>query len=130
MALLLFLTLAAWAAGSAVGSTADEDYVLTSIWCGTEGNPPHCRKDPDRPNAMILQIMAAEPGLCFQQLGQNYSAACQKEFYNQEISTDSFNRGYYPYKYSDTLRIFVSPFIEASVVNRFSSWIGFFWEFI
>ena len=126
MALLLFLTLAAWSAGSAVGSTADEDYVLTSVWCGTEGNPPHCRKDPDRPIAMILQIMAAEPGLCFQQLGQNYSAACQKEFYNQEISTDSFNRGYYPYKYSDTLRIFVSPFIEASVVKMrlFNAFLG------
>ena len=32
---LLFLTFASWSLGSAVGSTPDEDYVLTSIWCGT-----------------------------------------------------------------------------------------------
>ncbi|MGA1653312.1 MAG: hypothetical protein ACO384_02340, partial [Ilumatobacteraceae bacterium] len=92
MALLLFMTLAAWSMGSAVGSSPDEDYVLTSIWCGTEGNPPYCRKDPDRANAMILPIMAAEPSLCFRQLGQDYSAKCQEDIYNQEISTDTYNR--------------------------------------
>ncbi|MGA1070807.1 MAG: hypothetical protein ACO3TW_07655, partial [Ilumatobacteraceae bacterium] len=83
MALLLFMTLAAWSMGSAVGGSPDEDYVLTSIWCGTEGNPPYCRKDPDRPNAMILPIMAAEPSLCFRQLGQDYSAKCQESIYDQ-----------------------------------------------
>ncbi|MFM7829411.1 MAG: hypothetical protein ACKO92_06215, partial [Actinomycetota bacterium] len=90
MALLLFLTFAAWSFASAVGGSPDEDYVLTSIWCGTEGNPPHCRNDPNRPNAMILPILAAEPSLCLRQLGQDYSAACQQEIYGQEISTDFF----------------------------------------
>ncbi len=48
MAVLLFLTFAAWSMGSAVGSTPDEGYVLTSIWCGETGATPDCRKDPDR----------------------------------------------------------------------------------
>ncbi|MFZ9927766.1 MAG: hypothetical protein ACO3FY_01385, partial [Ilumatobacteraceae bacterium] len=83
MALLLFMTLAAWSMGSAVGSSPDEDYVLTSIWCGTEGNPPFCRKDPDRYWGMILPIMAAEPQLCYVRTSQDISAKCQEGIYNQ-----------------------------------------------
>jgi hypothetical protein len=118
MALLLFMTLAAWSMGSAVGSSPDEDYVLTSIWCGTEGNPPHCRKDPDRANAMILPIMAAEPSLCFRQLGQDYSAKCQEGIYNQEISTDFYNSAnLYPDTYFRVIRSFVGTDVESSVVK-------------
>ena len=125
MALLLFLTLAAWAAGSAVGGTADEDYVLTSIWCGTSGETEYCRKDPDSNWGMILPIMAAKPQLCYMQ-GQNYSAACQKKFYNQEISTDLYNLGLHPKQYFNVVRNFVSPFIEASVVKMrlFNAFLG------
>ncbi len=64
MAVLLFLTFAAWSMGSAVGSTPDEGYVLTSIWCGETGATPYCRVDPSRNSAVILPIMAAEPQLC------------------------------------------------------------------
>jgi hypothetical protein len=118
MALLLFMTLAAWSMGSAVGSSPDEDYVLTSIWCGTEGNPPHCRKDPDRPNAMILPIMAAEPSLCFRQLGQNASAKCQESIYEQEISTEVYNSaGLFPETYFQLTQSFVGADVELSVVK-------------
>jgi hypothetical protein len=118
MALLLFMTLAAWSMGSAVGGSPDEDYVLTSIWCGTEGNPPYCRKDSDRANAMILPIMAAEPSLCFRQLGQDYSAKCQEGIYNQEISTDFYNSAnLYPDTYFRVIRSFVGIDVESSVVK-------------
>ncbi len=103
--------------GSAVGGSPDEDYVLTSIWCGTEGNPPYCRKDPDRDHAMILPIMAAEPSLCFRQLGQDYSAKCQEGIYGQEISTDTYNRGYYPDTYFKIEQFFVDSDVESSVVK-------------
>ncbi len=114
--------------GSAVGSSPDEDYVLTSIWCGTEGNPPYCRKDPDRANAMILPIMAAEPSLCFRQLGQDYSAKCQESIYNQEISTDTYNRGYYPDTYFKIGNSFVASDVELSVVKMrlFNSFLAAF----
>jgi len=140
MALLLFMTLAAWSMGSAVGSSPDEDYVLTSIWCGTEGNPPYCRKDPDRDHAMILPIMAAEPSLCFRQLGQDYSAKCQEGIYDQEISTNHYNSGdLFPSVYLSAARVFVGVDVEASVVQMrmFSSFLAsvliisacaFFWK--
>ena len=125
MALLLFMTLAAWAMGSAVGSTADEDYVLTSIWCGTTGETEYCRKDPDSNWGMILPSMVAKPQLCYTK-SQNYSAGCQVEIYNQEISTDLYNLGLYPKQYFNIARNFVSPFIEASVVKMrlFNSFLG------
>ena len=118
MALLLFMTLAAWSMGSAVGSSPDEDYVLTSIWCGTEGNPPHCRKDPDRPNAMILPIMAAEPSLCFLAGGRQQSVSCQSEINNKELSTEHYNSAsLFPETYFQLTQSFVGADVEASVVK-------------
>jgi hypothetical protein len=139
MALLLFMTLAAWSMGSAVGSSPDEDYVLTSIWCGTEGNPPYCRKDPDRYWGMILPIMAAEPQLCYVRTSQDVSAKCQEDIYNQEISTELLNRGLNPDLYFDVQRSFVAADVESSVVKMrlFNSFLAavlivstssFFWK--
>jgi hypothetical protein len=117
MALVLSITFASWSMSSAVGGSPDEDYVISSIWCGTEGNPPFCRKDPDRPNAMILPIMVAEPGLCLRQLGADYSAKCQESIYNLEISTESVNNDLYPKQYLDVQRNLVSNNIQESVLK-------------
>ena len=125
--------------GSAVGSSPDEDYVLTSIWCGTEGNPPYCRKDPDRYWGMILPIMAAEPQLCYVRTSQDISAKCQEGIYNQEISTELLNRGLNPERYFDVQRNFVGSDVEASVTKMrlFNSFLAailiisassFFWK--
>jgi hypothetical protein len=117
LAILLFLVNGAWALSSAVGGSPDEDYVLTSIWCGTDGRPPQCLKDPGRSSAMILPIMVAEPSLCLRQLGQDSSAKCQEAIYNQTISTDTFNTGYYSNFYFNFGSLFVSADIESSVVK-------------
>jgi len=66
---------------------------------------------------MILPIMAAEPSLCFRQLGQDYSAACQQSIYDKEISTDLFNLGLNPSRYFDVQRSFVGADVESSVVK-------------
>ena len=34
LTILLLVTFASWAMGSAIGSSPDEDNVLTTIWCG------------------------------------------------------------------------------------------------
>lgn len=117
MALLLFMTLAAWSMGSAVGSSPDEDYVLTSIWCGTEGNPPHCRKDPDRPNHMIVPAMVGEPSKCYISQGQATSAGCQVSLLELKTSTANYNSINYPKNYFNVARNLVSPFVEPSVVK-------------
>ena len=117
MALLLFMTLAAWSMGSAVGGSPDEDYVLTSIWCGTEGNPPYCRKDPDRPNHMIVTAMVGEPSKCYLSQGQATSAGCQVSILELQTSTSNYNSINYPKSYFDVARNLVSPFVEPSVVK-------------
>jgi hypothetical protein len=118
MALLLFMTLAAWSMGSAVGSSPDEDYVLTSIWCGTEGNPPHCRKDPDDANAMIVPFLVSKGSTCYLSQGNAFSAKCDASQIELKFSTNSYNSfNQYPKLYFAIARIFVSPFVEASVVK-------------
>ena len=126
MAVLLFLTFAAWSMGSAVGSSPDEDHVLTNIWCGETGATPYCRVDPNRNSAVILPIMIAEPQLCYVGQGQDYSAACQEAIYNQEISTDRLSRGLYPKTYMNVVRKLVGSDVEASVVRirLFNSFIA------
>lgn len=117
MALLLFMTLAAWSMGSAVGGSPDEDYVLTSIWCGTEGNPPYCRKDPDRAFTMIVPMMVGEPSKCYLSQGQATSAGCQLTLSELQTSTANYNSKNYPKNYFNVARNLVSPFVEPSVVK-------------
>ena len=122
MALLLFMTLAAWAMSSALGSTNDEDFILTSIWCGTSesiGATPYCQPDPDRPGFMIVPGLVAEPERCLQisVTGNLGSAACQEGVRNEVFSTNRYNKGSYPKTYPDVMRNFVSADVEKSVVQ-------------
>jgi hypothetical protein len=127
MAVLLFLTFAAWSMGSAVGSTPDEGYVLTSIWCGETGARPYCQVDQNRDSAMILQVMAAEPHLCYVRQGKESSASCQTEIYGQEISTQLYDSAnLYPNAYFNIVRNWISSDVEESVVKMrlFNSFIA------
>ncbi len=122
MALLLFMTLAAWAMSSALGSTNDEDFILTSIWCGTSdsiGATPYCQPDPNRVGFMIVPGLVAEPEQCLHVsvIGTWGSAACQEGVRNEVFSTDSYSKGSYPKTYSDVMRNFVSADVEKSVVQ-------------
>ena len=117
MALLLFMTLAAWSMGSAVGGSPDEDYVLTSIWCGTEGNPPYCKFGAGDPNGMILPALVTVPQLCYVAVGQDFSASCQIDIQDQFVETLKFNLGLYPHSYFNFQRNFVGADVEVSVVK-------------
>ena len=122
MALLLFMTLAAWSMGSAVGSSNDEDFVLTTIWCGSSektGATPYCRPDPNRPGAMIAPGLVVEPERCFDHVvaGNYASAACQNGLRKEEFSTDRLDRGYHPHGFPNVMRFFVEGSVEKSVLQ-------------
>ena len=122
MALLLFMTLAAWAMSSALGSTNDEDFILTSIWCGTSesiGATPYCQPDSNRPGFMIVPGLVAKPGACLHVsvTGNVGSAACQEGLRNEVFSTDRYDKSGYPKTYPDVMRNFVSADVEKSVVQ-------------
>ena len=124
MALLLFMTLAAWAMGSAVGSSPDEDWVLTNVWCATTIETPYC----DRSNSRHLDLeeqepvirlpqMIAEPHFCYVSTGQDTSAGCQVELRDKEVEVTRASFTLQPRRYFDIARKFVSQFIEPSVVK-------------
>ena len=122
MALLLFMTLAAWAMSSALGSSNDEDFILTSMWCGTSesiGATPYCQPDPNRPGFMIVPGLVTAPDLCLHisVSGHRGSAACQEGVRNEVFLTDHYNKGGYPKTYPDVMRNFVSADVEKSVVQ-------------
>ena len=124
MALLLFMTLAAWSMGSAVGSSPDEDWVLTNIWCTNSKKSSECERQINTIDTFILPKMVAEPHFCYVSQGQNQSAACQEMTIDQEIIKPNFTLQ--PSQYFDFARIFVSPFVESSVVKLrlFNSFLG------
>jgi hypothetical protein len=72
MAVLLFLTFAAWSMGSAVGSSPDEGYVLTSIWCANtpalKGLDDPARKTDQAQFGFLGELL--NPTLAIGNLGQ------------------------------------------------------------
>ena len=96
---LLFLTFTSWSLGSAVGSTPDEDYVLTSVWCGTyqkalkyprelylyrettkfDGTvkpaTKYCLNDFLNREHALVPLLVGKPQACYLGVGQDFSAA-------------------------------------------------------
>ena len=139
-ALLLFLTFASWALGSAVGGTPDEDYVLTSIWCGSyrisikdpqvlfsyrettkyDGTvkpaTEYCRNDFMNHGRALVPLLVGKPQACYVKGGRDTSASCQIELRNENTSVQ-FDLGPFPQGYSAALRNFVGADVEVSVVK-------------
>ena len=137
---LLFLTFTSWSLGSAVGSTPDEDYVLTSIWCGTyrkvlrdssqiylnretakfDGTvkpaTKYCLDDFLNDEHVLVPVLVGRPQVCYLEVGQDFSAECQIAQRN-EITSVQFNLGDYPQGYSAALRNFAGVDVEVSVVK-------------
>ena len=137
MAVLLFLTFAAWSMGSAVGSSPDEGYVLTSIWCAdmplrkglgdlpqpappTETSPPvfskgeTCRLNPVKPGSVWLPSRVVEAN-CSRN-SEFVSAECQKTLTDDLVSTDQVNSGLYPEPYLTVMHFTVGRDIFKSVI--------------
>ena len=137
MAVLLFLTFAAWSMGSAVGSSPDEDFVLTSIWCANTpplkgmddpvrnatttatGRPifakgETCRRDLDRPGTVWVPWKVAEsncsPG------PDTVGASCQKTLTDDVVSTDRVNDNLYPNTYLKAMHSLVGQDVYKSTI--------------
>ena len=126
MAVLLFLTFAAWSMGSAVGSTPDEDFVLTSIWCGSDSKNPsteYCKTDPEENSSFLVSELVAKPHFCYANQGPDFSASCQDGMAENIVSTqryfrcDSLGRCTHPRYYFDAMRLLVGADIEMSVIK-------------
>jgi hypothetical protein len=144
MAVLLFLTFAAWSMGSAVGSSPDEGYVLTSIWCA---NTPQLKEDDKRwkaptqwPSELADEIAPGRPifskgETCRHDLDRSLtvwvpwrvaeshscywelgtiSAKCQKSLTDELVSTDQVNQNFGSLYPSRYMKV-MNQFIEDDV---------------
>ncbi|GAA1225464.1 DUF2142 domain-containing protein [Rhodoglobus aureus] len=113
---LVFAALAAWALSSPVGSSPDDDFHLTSIWCAT-GNSEYCAPSGD-PGTRLVPPAVADPA-CFA-YDADKSAGCQNRIDFTAGATEETERGNfaggYPVVYYGTMSLFVGPDVHASVL--------------
>lgn len=116
--ILAFIALTAWAFASPVGSSPDEDFHLTSIWCAAGSQPGVCETTANPAERIVPQALVNVA--CYAHLPAT-SGACQNSDVNWD-STDTVitNRGSfrdnYPPIFYATMHAFVGPNIEISVL--------------
>lgn len=114
---LLLLTLVAWAIASPVGSSPDEDYHLTSIWCAT-GDPDSCVHEPGTGEALVPGALVGASCYAFD---PEISGDCQRglDFAGtaDEVTERGNYYGAYPPGFHGAMSLFVGDDIQASVVT-------------
>ena len=114
-----FVALAGWSVSSPAGSSPDDDYHLSSIWCAQGIDVDLCQQAKDNPGARVLPYLASGAGICY---GSDFyaSGACQEQFDTNvpAVGTDHGNWGgaYPPYFYR-LLSIFAAPDVEPAVMK-------------
>ena len=139
---LLAITFSSWAIGSAIGSSPDEDHVLTTIWCGEHSKniqrsnisknefkqdktassytdlvpaTDYCAYDSEDYKYLLIPFLVASPQQCLIDVGQDESAACQSP--QKATQARKFFESAVDSRYIESLRIFVGPDVESSVVK-------------
>jgi len=93
------IALGTWAISSPVGSSADEDFHLQSIWCGDSTGGDFCTPNPTDSKEFLVPAYIAE-GLSCVKSNPGESAACQLSKASTEIeSTHLRSFGLYPGQY-------------------------------
>lgn len=116
--ILTFFTLSCWALASPVGSTPDEDFHLTSIWCASGGVEGIC--EPNGTDDTMLVSKSLLESQCFAH-HREISAGCQLQneiFSSPEMvnsNRGNFGSGYPPVYYA-SMHLFAGQNIEQSVL--------------
>ena len=111
----LLVALLSWAASSPVGSSADEDFHLTSAWCGIGLRDGICEAGSDQSHRRVPQQLIAA-SQCFNGL-PDQSASCPATPSSVLTDTDRGNfDGSYPPAFYAAMSIFASPNISVSVL--------------
>lgn len=113
----VLLALAAWALASPIGSSPDDEFHLSSIWCGLGERPGLCGPGSSI-NARAVPAAAAHGGDCFVTKPQK-SAACQEKVLSEPglSSTKYVNTtGLYPPVFYAVMSIFASPNVVVSAL--------------
>lgn len=124
---LLFGYLICWALSTPTGSSPDDGYHLSSIWC-VDSNSSQCMASGQ--SFAVPSLVAGSSYKCFAQWGTivekkyNQSAKCieSAEDSNSEVSYLNNNTGMYPKIFYEISNIFVGESVNNSVIK-----IRIFW---
>lgn len=115
---LLLVTFVTWALSSPVGSSPDEDFHLTSIWCAQGDRAGACDLSPDGDDALAPSGVV-DSARCFAFDGTE-SAACQTGYVGDAAELVPTERGnftdIYPPVFYSALSVFVGPSVGTSVM--------------
>lgn len=121
-------TLGAWALSSPVGSSPDDDFHLTSIWCAGSGAEGLCESTTEANSRLVSEALTKSS--CYAS-DANVSGACQSElglFTNPgtEVTTRGSFQSNYPPLYYATMHLFAGKDVQQSVVTMRFINIAFF----
>lgn len=106
----------AWAFASPVGASPDDDYHMTSIWCGQGIRDGLCEPgDADDERRIPSRLLEAPSCFAF---NPEQSASCDLSPSDVLVNTDRGNfTGDYPPVFYAALSVFAGPDVEASIIT-------------
>lgn len=110
---LALVALSAWAFASPIGSSPDDDFHLTSIWCASASPDANCTPGATATSREVPKAMATPP--CFW-LDATKSAACQAKTGFDTKDTASTIRGNFVGGYPPVFYAFMGIFVGPSIV--------------
>lgn len=124
IALLLVISLGSWAFASPIGSSPDDGFHLTSIWCSNGGYQGMCEPDVSPSSRLVAPALIDSP-TCFAYQKQ-ISAKCQIDsgvltnYGLSSVTHGNYSGGGYPPIYYATMHLFASPDVVVSaLIMRF-----------
>lgn len=113
---LVLIGLGAWALSSSVGSAPDDDYHLSSIWCGLGERAGLCESVPGHPDQRVVPKELLDAAACFA-FHPKLSGECTTTFHGTAVvSTGNWHQRYYPPLYYAVVGVFASSNVGGSVV--------------
>lgn len=112
-----FVMCAGWALTSPPGSSPDDDFHLTSIWCAAGTQAGRCEEVPGQLLQRSVPAAVVNAEKCFA-FDPAVSAGCVESIPDEMVATDRVNEtaGLYPRLYYRTMAVFVGPDVERSVL--------------
>lgn len=117
MPIAFFLALVGWALTSPVGSSPDDDYHLSSIWCAGGERKGVCEIDETNDAARLIPRSVAFAHECFA-YEASVTAACAADSDDSLVPTERVNNtaGLYPALFYKTMNLLVGPDEQRSVL--------------
>jgi hypothetical protein len=112
-----FVMCAGWALTSPPGSSPDDDFHLSSIWCASGLEQGRCEEVPGRPDQRAVPAAVVDAAECFA-FKPEVSAGCVHVQPDTMVATDRVNQtaNLYPGGYYRAMSAFVGPDVERSVL--------------